>query len=261
VARHGLDRLRGLDVGGHVRRLARTTPAIVLVVAVFVVASLTAIAVSRDPAPVVLSFFALAVSAIQYWRAEFRGPKVTVILLNSPAAEIEKPSTLGHEHYELTVRQPVVIENTGGHPCALAKFRIPGALIFSSGWAEERLAIEDGLGGPWDHPRPVVLVPREPKLFTAAWTLRVPESPSDGKQLDLRGRLGRRAIHDAVRRADLVYSDSGSTTDRRVRIEMNRQAILEAVEQLIIVTEGGVASFQFNMGAFNRARDPIHYEL
>jgi len=208
----------------------------------FVLASLTAIVVSKDPAPLVISFGALAVSVIQFWRAELRGPDLAVLVVNSPASDIQAPSAYGGGYYFLNVRQPIVIENVGGHPCALAKFRIPSELIQVTGWSEEHLTIEDELGGPWDRPQPVVLVPREPRLFMAVWSLKVSKEPVDGRPLNLRERLTGSRLGEPTRHADLVYSDSGRTIEKLVRIEMNQNAIREAVEQLVVVSEGGEAT-------------------
>lgn len=238
-----------------VRRLARTTGTVLVVPLLFVVASVTAIAVSKDPAPLVISFGALAISAVQFWRSELRGPDVKVLVMDSPAVDIEKPSTHGQEHYVVTVRQPVVIENVGGHPCVLAKFRIDGDLIKVSGWGEEHLMIEDGLGGPWDRPRPLVLVPREPMLFTATWSLQALEKPVDGKPLNLRDRVTRSGVGVPARHADLAYSEAGTTVQRYVRVAMNESAVRDAVEQLVIVSEGGEAS------AHVRTPDPIHLDF
>ncbi len=236
-----------------VRRVARTTATAVAVGVVFVVASLTALVVSKDPGPLVVSFFALAVSALQFWRAELRGPVVTVLVMDSPAMDIETPSTHGHEQYQATVRQPVVVENVGGHPCALATFRIPGDLIKVSGWGEEHLRIEDGLGGPWDNPRPVILEPRSPVLFTAAWTLRVPAE--EGRPLKLREWLSKSGVGEPARHADLVYSEAGSTMRKHVRIEVSQRAVREAVEQLVVASEGGEVSAPI------RSRDPISIDF
>jgi hypothetical protein len=247
--------MRAADLGRRLRRLMRTTATVLSVVVAFGVASLTAIAITDDPAPLVISFGALAVSALQFWRVELRGPDITVLVMESASVDILKPSEYGGEHYLLTVRQPIVIENVGGRPCVLAKFRIPGDLIKLSGWGDEHLVIEGGLGGPWDRPQPVVLDPRTPRLFTAAWTLKVLKDPVDGKPLDLRRRVSRSGIGVPVRHADLAYSETGSTVEKDVRINMNVSAIREAVEQLVVVSEGGEASTTIH------TRDPINIDF
>lgn len=226
-----------------VGRVARTTAGAAVVVVVFAVASATAIVVSDDPAPVVIAFGALTVSALQFWRTEFRGPEVTVLVVDSPTMEISPPDSHGKTEYVLTVRQPIVVENTGGRPCALAKFRIENELIRVSGWGSERMTIEEGLGGPWGRPQPVVLSPREPRLFTAAWALTVKVKPLDGTPLNLGQRLRKSGLVKPVRHAELVYSESGTTVAKNVRIELNEDAIKEAAKQLVVLSEGGELGF------------------
>lgn len=233
---------RATRVGRRLRGLARTTAALLVLGVLFVVASVTAVAVSKDPAPLVISFGALALSAGQFWRTELRGPNIKVLVMDSASVDIETPSTHGQEHYVVTVRQPVVVENVGGQPCVLAKFRIDGDLVKVSGWGEEHLEIEDGLGGPWDRPRPLVLVPREPVLFTARWWLQAMERPVDGKPLNLRDRVTKSGIGLPTRSADLAFSEAGTTIRKYVPVSMNVDAVRNAVEQLVIVSEGGEAS-------------------
>jgi hypothetical protein len=244
-----------VSIRQRLRHLARTTAAVLLVVAVFIVASSTALVVSKDPAPLVISFGALALSALQFWRVELRGPDVAVVVMDSPAIDILEPKAYNSEHYLLTVRQPVVIENVGGHPCALSKFRIPSDLIKVSGWSEEHLVIEEEIGGPWERPKPMSLVPREPVLFTAAWSLKVSRRPIDGKPLDLRRRLSKSGLAEPSRHAALAYSESGATVEKLIRIEMNREVLRDAAEQLVLVSEGGEATTRID------SPDPVHIDF
>lgn len=230
----GLDQARR-----RLARGARTTAGAAFVVLVFAVASATAIAVSSDPAPVVIAFGALGVSALQYWRTEMRGPQVTVLVIDSPAVEIRSPEEGEEKQYAVAVRQPVVVENTGGRPCALAKFRIASELMRVSGWSEERMTIEGGLGETWGRPNPRILLPREPQLFTATWTFAAEAKPLDGTPLDLARRLKRAGLVKPVRHADLVYSESGTTITKSVRIALNEDVIREAASQLVVMSHGG----------------------
>jgi hypothetical protein len=244
-----------LSIRARLRRTVRTTVVAVVIVLTLAVASTVAIAVSRDPAPLVISFGALAVSALQFWRAGFRGPDIAVFVVDSPAIEIVTPSDYGGDQYSLFVRQPVVMENVGGQPCAVGTFRIPNDIIRVSGWFEEHMVIEDQLGGPWDRPRPIVLVPREPKLFTIAWSLRISQTPADGKPLNLRERFERTQLGEPTRHAQLTYSESGGAVDRFVRLSISQVAIRDAVEQLVTVSEGG------ELSAPIRSPDSIHLDF
>lgn len=236
-------------------RVVRTTATAIGLGLALLVASLTALVVSKDPAPLVVSFLALAVTAFQFWRTDLRGPDVTILLMDSTAVDILAPEAYGGADYVLTVRQPIVVENVGGSPCVLAKFRIDGELIKTSVWGHENLVIEDGLGGPWDKLRPEVLDPHQPRLFTAAWSLTALGAPGDGKPLNLRHRVERSGLGAPTRHADLAYSETGTTVRKFVRIAMNETAIRQAVEQLLAVSEGDEATMPI------RSPDPIHIDF
>jgi hypothetical protein len=225
---------------------------VVVILLALAVGSIAAMSVSADPAPLIISFVALAVSALQFWRAEFRGPDVVVFSVASPAVEIVRPNDGRRDYYLVTVRQPVVMENIGGQPCAVGTFRIPNDIIRISGWFEEHMVIEDELGGPWDRPRAIVLVPREPRLFTVAWSIKVRSRPTDGKPLDLRERFAQTHRGEATRHAQLTYSESGGTVSEFVPLKIGQAAIADAIEQLVIVSEGG------DLSAPIRSPDPIH---